>query len=48
VDGEADPAPNPASRRRRRSNGAEVDEILGRIPGQRSPVAATDHTATRS
>jgi cell division protease FtsH len=29
-------------------NGAEVDGILGRIPGQRSPVAATDHTATRS
>jgi cell division protease FtsH len=29
-------------------SGAEVDEILGRIPGRRSPVAATDHPATRS
>jgi cell division protease FtsH len=29
-------------------NGAEVDEILGRIPGQPSPVAAIDHTTTRS
>ena len=27
-------------------DGTDVDEVLGRIPGQRQPVGATGHTAT--
>jgi len=28
-------------------DGTDVDEILGRVPGQRQPVGATGHTATK-
>jgi cell division protease FtsH len=27
-------------------DGTDVDEVLGRIPGQRQPIGATGHTAT--
>jgi hypothetical protein len=27
-------------------DGTDVDEVLGRVPGQRQPVGATGHTAT--
>jgi hypothetical protein len=27
-------------------DGTDVDEVLGRVPGQRQPVGATGHNAT--
>jgi cell division protease FtsH len=27
-------------------DGTDVDEVLGRVPGQRQPIGATGHTAT--
>jgi hypothetical protein len=27
-------------------DGTDVDEVLGRIPGQRQPIGATGHSAT--
>jgi len=27
-------------------DGTDVDEVLGRVPGQRQPVGATGHTAS--
>jgi cell division protease FtsH len=27
-------------------DGTDVDEVLGRVPGQRQPVGATGHSAT--
>jgi cell division protease FtsH len=29
-------------------DGTDLDQILGRIPGQHQPIGATGHTATRS
>jgi hypothetical protein len=27
-------------------DGTDVDEVLGRVPGQRQPIGATGHSAT--
>jgi hypothetical protein len=27
-------------------DGTDVDEVLGRVPGQRQPIGATGHTTT--